>query len=122
MIQKFNDALAEGIDEVIRNVFGYETAENILRCLNDSNSRDLDERLQIFADALHRILGAGAPIIEDLILKTLQTKLGVQLDREKDYGFAKCIMELKARLERNSKVKDRRGRLRKAVESILLKR
>jgi len=97
VMQKFNDTLQGTISEVIRNVFGDEMAENILKYFNNSNPKNLDERLQIFADALQRILGVGASIMEDLILETLHTKLGLELDRKKGYGFTKCIMELKAR-------------------------
>jgi len=121
-MQRFNDALAEAIGEVIRNVFGDETAENILKYFDASSSRNLGERLRIFEDALRRILGVGSTVIEDLILETLHSKFGPQLGPGKGCGFAECIMELKARLESNQRVRDHRGRLRKAVESILLKR
>ena len=121
-MQKFNDALAEAMGEVVRNVFGDETAGNILKYFDDSSSKNLGERLRIFEDALQRILGAGSIIIEDLILEALHSKFGLQPDPEKGCGFAECIVELRARLEGNQKVRDHRGRLRKAVESILIRR
>ena len=101
--QKFNDALAEAVSEVIRNVFGDEMAGNILKYFDNGSSRNLGETLKIFEDALQRILGVGSAITEDLILETLHSKFGLRLDMEKGCEFAECIMELKARLEKIKK-------------------
>ena len=84
----------ETIDEVIRNVFDDKTAEIILESYKDSSSEKLDERLQMFTDTLSKILGVGSIIIQDLILESLYSKFGLELQRKKDYTFAEYILEL----------------------------
>ena len=84
----------ETIDEVVRNVFDDKTAEMILESYKDSSSEKLDERLQMFTDTLSKILGVGSIIIQDLILESLYSKFGLELQRKKDYTFAEYILEL----------------------------
>jgi len=86
----------ETINEVIRNVFEGETAEIILQCLKEKENdpKKIEERVQTFTDALPKILGVGAIIIEDLILETLYSKYGLELVRKKDYTFTYYVNEL----------------------------
>jgi len=84
----------ETIDEVVRNVFDDKTAHIILKSFKDSSSEKLDERLQIFTDTLSKILGVGSIIIQDLILESLYSKFGLELQRKKDYTFEEYILEL----------------------------
>ena len=95
----FDDTVMEIIEEIIRNVFeNDETAEVILQYLNKNDSKTLDERLQIFADALPKILDEGYVIIEDLILETLYSKYGLNSAFEKD-KFTDYIVELRKQKE-----------------------
>lgn len=84
----------ETIDEVVRNVFDDRTAEIILESYKDSSSEKMGERIQIFTDTLSKILGVGSIIIQDLILESLYSKFGLELQRKKDYTFAEYILEL----------------------------
>ena len=96
MMRRFNDILVETIDEVLRDTLEDEKAEIILKYFKDTSSKKVDEKLQIFTDALPKILGAGSVIIEDLILETLYSKFQLELKRKKDYTFAEYIMELRS--------------------------
>ena len=84
----------DAVDEVVRNVFKDETAKVILKSLENPSSGTLPERLQIFTDALPKILGVGSVIIEDLILETLHSKLNLEFQWKKDYTFREYVMEL----------------------------
>lgn len=91
----FDDVLTKTINEVIRNVFEDETAKIIFEYLNESNSKNLDEKVRVFTNALPKILGVGSVIIEDLILETLYSKYGSELKWRKGYRFADYIIELR---------------------------
>ena len=57
----------------------------------------MDDTIRALADSLPKILGTGSVIIEDLILETLYSKLGCQLQWKKDCRFPDYIAELKSR-------------------------
>lgn len=98
-MRSFDDTLMETINEVIRNVFEEDTAEIIFHYLEGSDPKKMEERVQIFTDALPKILGVGSIIIEDLILETLYLKYGLELERKKNHGFTDYIKELKEQLQ-----------------------
>ena len=86
---RFEDVLRGTINEVIRDVFEDETAGVILRNLKDMDSQNAEKNVELFSDALSKILGVGSVIIEDLILETLYLKYGLELKQKKNYGFTR---------------------------------
>lgn len=96
----FNDTVMETIEEVMREVLKDDKAEIIIQYLDESSSKMLDERIEIFADALPKILNVGHVIIEDLILETLYSKYELDLVWKSDYKFTDYIMELRKQIKR----------------------
>ncbi|RJS84791.1 hypothetical protein CW706_03115 [Candidatus Bathyarchaeota archaeon] len=91
---KLEKLILETVNEVIRNVFDDEIADMLLSYLDEHNNLSIDERLRLFDEILPKILGSGAVIIEDLILETLNSKIGIRLKgREKD--FVELINDLR---------------------------
>jgi len=95
---RFEDTVKQTIQEIIRNVFeDVETAETIFQYLTKISTNTPDNDAQIITNALPKIFGSGAIIIEDLILETLYSKYDVDIVWKKDYTFADYVMELKKR-------------------------
>jgi hypothetical protein len=101
----FDDVVMQTIDEVVRNVFEDKTAETIFRYSGEAGSENVDDRVRAFAGSLPKILGTGSVIIEDLILETLYSRLGLELQWKKDYGFTDYVIELKNWTERGERGK-----------------
>ncbi len=95
----FDDVVMHTIDEVVRSVFEDEIAETIFRFSTEKSSGRVNDRVRAFADSLPKILGTGSVIIEDLILETLYSKLGLKLEWKKDYRFPDYITDLKKQTE-----------------------
>jgi hypothetical protein len=92
----FEDTVKQTITEIIRNVFeDEELVDSIFQYFQKASSIRMDENAQIMADALPKILGSGAVIIEDLILETLYLKYNLDIVRKKDYRFADYLIELR---------------------------
>jgi len=89
------------VDEVIKNVFDDETAKIILGYLKKNSSRNMDDRVRMFAESLPKLLGVGSVIIEDLILETLYSKMGLESEPRKGCGFWESVAELRNRTVRS---------------------
>jgi len=92
-MRRLENLILDTINEVIRNIFDDEVAGMLLKYVSENSSGDIDERLRRFEESLPKILGSGAVIIEDLILETLYSKLGIQLDHKRK-SFTDCITRL----------------------------
>ena len=104
---EFNDLVIETIEEVIRNVFKDDIADIIFRHLERSNPKPFDKKIQIFSEALPKILGIGHTIIEDLILETLYAKCKVEIVWRKKFSFTDYVRELRKRkLERERTINE----------------
>jgi len=91
---KLEKLILETVNEVIRNVFDDEIADMLLSYLNEYNHLSIDERLRLFDETLPKILGSGAVIIEDLILETLYSKIGIKLKR-REKNFVESVNDLR---------------------------
>ena len=92
--------LLETIGDVLRQVFGENSAKILLRHVKKSSSlkwEEIPKRAQVFSDALRNILGSGGVIIEDLILETLYSKLELEFKWKKGYRFSDYIKELRSK-------------------------
>ena len=94
-MSQFNDILTGTIDEVVRNIFKDKTAKVILQYLEEGIPGKIDDEVQSFANSLPEILGSGSVIIEDLILETLHSKLGLKSKLRKEYSFTEQVGKLK---------------------------
>jgi len=90
---KLESLIVETINEVIRNIFDDDIARILLSYFDEDNSLTIDDKLRNFEEDLPKILGSGAVIIEDLILETLYSKLGIKLEQKRK-SFTEYITDL----------------------------
>jgi len=90
---KLEGLIVETINEVIRNIFDDDIARILLSYFDENNSLTIDEKLKKFEEDLPKILGSGAVIIEDLVLETLYSKIGIKLEQKRK-SFSKYITDL----------------------------
>lgn len=93
--------LLEAIDEMLRQVFEENGTKVIYGFLGNNSHlkrEEIAEKPQVFSASLKRLLGSGAPVIEDLILKSLYSKLESQFEERAGYEFADYVEELRKRL------------------------
>jgi len=98
-LTRVDGLLLETIGDVLKQVFGENSAKILLRHVKKSSLKweEIPKRAQVFSDALRNILGQGGVIIEDLILETLYSKLELEFKWKKGYGFSDYIKELRSR-------------------------
>jgi len=99
-MQTFDDTLMKTVDDILRNIFDEGTRKIIFQYLNESQHKEMSDRIQFFADSLPKIIGSGSVIIEDLILETLYEKFRLSPESRRTCGFKDSVMELRNRLEK----------------------
>ncbi|MBS7615070.1 hypothetical protein KEJ18_04995 [Candidatus Bathyarchaeota archaeon] len=88
--KEFDKILRECIDGTLKKVLGEATSTIILYHIgNDS----LSEGIEFFAEALERILGTGAYILEWAILKELYSCIELKIEEKPNYKFADYVKE-----------------------------
>ena len=92
----FDDLLPETIENILKQVLGEVSAKVVLQYIKKSDSLNRE----VFVDDLHKILGQGSVIIEDLILESLYSKLKLRFDEKEGYRFSDYIKELREGFER----------------------
>jgi hypothetical protein len=55
----------------------------------------IPENMKAFTESLARMFGAGAQVIERLILEDLQTQLGLKIEKSGDSNFLNCLDKAK---------------------------
>lgn len=100
--ETLDDLLLEAIDEMLRQVFE-EIGTKVIYGFLGNNSHlkreEIPEKPEVFSAGLKRLLGSGAPVIEDLILKCLYSKLESQFEEREGHQFADYVKELRKRLK-----------------------
>jgi len=90
--------LLSAVDETMRRVFSEAGAKVIYDYLENScylKREEVAEKTEVFSAGLERLLGSGAPVIENLILKNLYRKIGLKFEEKPGYEFSDYIRELK---------------------------
>ena len=93
-----NEMLLNVVDETMRRVFREEGTKVIYSYLENSSHLKLEEiaeKPEVFSAGLERLLGSGALVIENLILKNLYRKIGLKFEEKPGYEFSDHIRELK---------------------------
>ncbi len=94
----FDQLLLNSIDEALTSLFNRSAIRSIYFYVEKICHLSLDEipkKPDVFSGSLHQLLGAGALVIEEGVLKTLYSKLKLQLAEEESYTFADYIDELR---------------------------
>jgi hypothetical protein len=98
----------EAVDEGL-NFLGESGKQMVFFNLERSCSikkNDIPKKPEAFAAGLEKIFGAGAAVLEKLILKNLYSKLGLKYEEKSEYAFAdylKDVKDLKKAKENNKR-------------------
>jgi len=95
-----DDLLLSVVDETMRNVFrepGTKVLYNYLENNSHLKREEIAEKPEVFSTGLEKLLGSGAHVIENLILKNLYSKLGLKFEEKEGYGFSDYVKELRKR-------------------------
>jgi len=85
--------LLEAVDEGLL-ILGESARKSIYFHLQNTCSlmrEDIPNKPEAFAEGLRRIFGAGAKAIEESIVKSLYSKLGIEYKKRKNTGFVDCL-------------------------------
>jgi hypothetical protein len=93
----FEKLFLEAVDEGL-NFLGESGKHMVLFHLERSYSikrHDIPEKPEALAAGLEKIFGAGASVLQKLILESLYSKLGLKFEDKGDYTFAECVNHAK---------------------------
>ncbi len=96
--ESFDDLILETMENVLKQILGEATAKIIITYANKTYSSKGEEnpiKAQIYANALREILGSSSVTLENLILKSLHSKLNLKFEEKAGYDFLDYINELR---------------------------
>jgi len=88
------------VDETMRQVFreaGIKVIYDFLENNSHLKREEIAEKPEVFSAGLERLMVSAAQMIENLILKNLYCKLGLEFAEKKGYEFSDYIKELRKR-------------------------
>jgi len=97
---RIGDLLVQAIDETLNQIFREEGASAIYGFLENESQlkrEDISSKTEAFSTGLRKLLGSGAPVIEDLILKNLCHQLDLKFAQKKGHSFSDYAKELTER-------------------------
>jgi hypothetical protein len=100
--KNFSEMLLAAVDESLSSL-GDSPKQAILFHLEASfkiKKEHIPENITEFARALEKIFGPGALYLENLIVKRLCEKLGLEFENVESSGFLECVNNVKRRLPR----------------------
>lgn len=89
--------LLEAVDETFTHVFREAGAKAVYKFIENNchlKREEIAERPDVFSAGLEKLLGSGAPVLQDLILKKLCCKLELKPAERDPSDFADYIKEL----------------------------
>lgn len=105
-VNKVDYVLLMVINNILEDIFGKKARALILQAMEKKYSfkwRELPDKVQVFSDALHEMLGKGSVIIEDLIRETVYAKLNVDFKWKEGYRFSDYINELRITTQKSER-------------------
>ena len=95
--QNWNTFLADVVDDVIKQIFkedGAKVIYNFLETHAQLKLEDVANRPKVFSESIQTLMLSAANIVEQNILISLYSKLGIKFEDKKGYKFADYIQEL----------------------------
>ena len=93
-----DDLLLSVVDETMKQVFREAGTKVIYDYLaNNSHLKleEIGEKPEAFSAGLERLMVSAARVVENLILKNLYRKLGLEFEEKEGYEFSDYIKELR---------------------------
>jgi len=100
----FDNVLLEVVDQGIRDVLGEPAVRFIYNYIEKNFSlrrNNIPVELEVFAEGLEEMLGSGANVIENYILKNLCSHLGFDYKCKKDYRFSDHVRKIEVKFLRS---------------------
>ncbi|MFQ6032456.1 MAG: hypothetical protein ACE5K2_05990 [Candidatus Zixiibacteriota bacterium] len=97
---RLGDLLLSVVNETLRQVFKEAGAKVIYSYIENKchlKREEIAEKPEVFSAGLEKLLGSAAPVIENLILKKLYRKLGLEFEEKKGFEFLDYVKELRKR-------------------------
>lgn len=97
-MEKLDDLLLKVVDETLRQVFreaGTKVIYDFLENNHHLKREEIAEKTEVFSAGLEGLLVSAAPVIENLILKNLYRKFGLEFVEKEGYGFSDYVKELR---------------------------
>ena len=94
---EFAEILMEAVDQGL-SLLGESAQKSISYHLEKDHGigkENAPDNVEAFAKGLHAIFGAGASVIERMILQSLYLKLGLDFKQTKDSSFGDCVHKAK---------------------------
>jgi len=98
----FDNKLLVVLDDVLKRVFGEETAKTILRHIEKNKSlrkEDIPSRIDDFSLGLAELLGQGGRVLENQVISLLCSTLGMEHARKQETGFAEGLRRVRDRFD-----------------------
>jgi hypothetical protein len=100
--KNFDQLVLDSIDEALKHLFNETAAESIYAYMENMcnlKREDTVKKIDVFSTSLERLLGSGALVIENLILKILFSKVRLEFVERENYRFPDYIAKLKKAYE-----------------------
>jgi hypothetical protein len=101
---RFDTMLSETIQDILLDVFGEKSANDILSTFEDVYSlriEEIPEKTPLFLEILKKIVGSGYITINELILETMYLRMGLTYERNKNPDFVNALNYLENSCRRN---------------------
>jgi len=108
-VRDLDKLLEEAIDEGL-NVLGKSGKQMLFFHLEKSHSlkkHEIAQKPEAFAVAIKEIFGAGSPVLEKLIIKSVYSKLGLEYKEKKEYTFTDYLRDVTVAIEQWSEDSNR---------------
>jgi PAS domain S-box-containing protein len=100
--RSFDNKLLTVLDDVLKGVFGEETAKTILRHIEKNKSlrrEDIPSRIDDFSLGLAELLGQGGRVLENQVINLLCSTLGMEYAGKKETEFAEGLRRVRDKFE-----------------------
>lgn len=89
----FREVLLEAVDDglLILGESGRKAIYFHLQNMHSLEREDIPDRTEAFVEGLRKIFGLGAEVIEKAVIKSLFSKLGINYEEKKNYGFLEYL-------------------------------
>jgi hypothetical protein len=95
--KEFEELFIEAVDEALKTL-GENGRQTVFFLLEKSYSlkrQEIPRKPETFAAELEKIFGAGALVLQKLVLESLYPKLGLKYEDKRDYTFADYLNKVK---------------------------
>ena len=97
--ENFNEILRKSIKETLNELFGESSAKALYYHIRKTSNTTLDEPEKFF-EALRKLLGSGAHVVEILTLRKFYSELNLEFREKRGYTFSEYVEEARRLIRR----------------------